>query len=333
MANEYRPLTAEQLRNLFAQEQAGQVDAGSVLQNQGMTLQDVANTGAFSPDEIKQWASASPDPWLKQQVAQPIVAGQPQRTANAPGAPAATQTGAYSPDPYDMGRYAPSAQTTTGPSPMNTGAPPPAVRTGGPSPSATSPVSPWPGQQSSMGAQPWANANPATNWMAQNMIGGVGDMLTRQALPAIDSNAVAAGGVGGSRQGVAQGLAIGDAAKGLSQGLGSLYSGQYNADRNYGLQSDGLDFNIYQGNNAIQRQAQQDQLGLADKMLGWNASGLNFATQAQNTPLNYWQQFGNQAAQFGGLGGTQSQQMQGNPALGAIGGALSGWNLYNSWGK
>lgn len=185
------------------------------------------------------------------------------------------------------------------------------------------------------GMSPWGfTSNPGTAMMAGTMTQNAMDALQRGVLPSIRQGAMSSGGVGSSRQGIAEGLATGETMKGLSGALAGLYSGQFNADRNYGLQSDQLDFNIYQGNNAIQRQAQQDQLGLADRMLGWNQQyGIGNANNVQNTPLNYWQQFGNMATQFGGMGGTQSQNLQGNPWLGGLGGALSGWNLYNQMSR
>ena len=84
----------------------------------------------------------------------------------------------------------------------------------------------------------------------------------------------------------------------------------------------GMDFQTWQANTQNMRQGQQDQLGLMDRLFGWNGQGLNLATQQQNTPMNYWQQFSNGVNQAGGLGGSQSQQLQGNPWLGAFG----GWN-------
>lgn len=183
------------------------------------------------------------------------------------------------------------------------------------------------------GMSPWGfTSNPGTAMMAGTLTQNAMDTLQRGVLPGIRQGAMSSGGVGSSRQGIAEGLATGETMKGLSGALAGLYSGQYNQDRNYGLQSDSLDWNIYQGNNAMQRQAQQDQLGLADRMLGWNQQyGIGNANNVQNTPLNYWQQFGNMATQFGGMGGTQSQNLQGNPWLGGLGGAMSGYNLYNQY--
>ena len=176
-------------------------------------------------------------------------------------------------------------------------------------------------------------ANPYTSWMADSIGQRLGQNLQRNILPGIRSAASAAGGLGGSRQGIAEGIAIGDTMTGYGNTLANLYSGQFNADRNYGLANDALDLNVYNTNQNWMRQGQQDQLGLADRLLGWNQNyGVGNATQVQNTPLNYWQQFGNQASQFAGLGGSQSQNLQGNPFLGALGGAMAGSQLWKGYG-
>ena len=139
--------------------------------------------------------------------------------------------------------------------------------------------------------------------------------------------------MGSSRQGIAEGVAIGDTNRALSSAISNLRSNQYNTDRNYGLQSDALDLNIYNANQNWMNQGQLNQMNMIDRMLGWNQMGLNTANQAYNTPLNYWQQFMNAGTQLGGMGGTQSQNMQGNPWLSALGGAMTGYNLYNNWNR
>ena len=98
------------------------------------------------------------------------------------------------------------------------------------------------------------------------------------------------------------------------------------ASRNRGQQMNqfdqNMDFQTWQANTQNMRQGQQDQLGLMDRLFGWNGLGQSLATQQQNTPMNYWQQFSGGFNQAGGLGGSNSQQLQGNPWLGAFG----GWN-------
>jgi len=170
--------------------------------------------------------------------------------------------------------------------------------------------------------------NPYTAMQAGFMSQNVGDMLTRSALPAINAGAGMAGQVGGSRQGVAQGMAIGEATKGLAQGLGNLYATNYGQDQSFGLQGDRLNLDVYNANQGWMRQGQQDQIGLMNNMLNWQNAGLNAANMQQNTPLNYAQQFGQMANQAGGQGATQTQQLNGNPLLGAIGGYQLGSKIY-----
>lgn len=175
--------------------------------------------------------------------------------------------------------------------------------------------------------------NPYLPAMADDITRRASTQFMQQINPAINRAAVANGGYGGSRQGIAQGLAMSQGMDNIAGQLSWLYANQFNADRNYGLANDALDLNVYNANQNWMRQGQQDQLGLADRLLGWNQQyGVGNATQVQNTPLNYWQQFSNTGAQLGGMGGTQSQNLQGNPYLGALGGAMTGAKLWNAWG-
>lgn len=169
------------------------------------------------------------------------------------------------------------------------------------------------------------NANPYTDAMA----GSIGDQmsrnLSRNILPQIRQGAMATGGVGGSRQGIAEGIAAGDTQNAYGNALTNLYSGQFNQDRNYGLQNDQMDLNVYNANQNWMGQGQDRQLSALDKLFQWNQGGIQNATNVQNTPLNYWQQFLGGATQAGGLGGTSGQNLTGNPLLGALG----GWNLFS----
>ena len=171
--------------------------------------------------------------------------------------------------------------------------------------------------------------NPSTLAMGNEVTRGVMNTLNRQALPAIRGGAMASGTVGGSRQGVAEGLATGEAMSGLAGALANLYGNQFNQDRGYGLQSDALDFNIHRGNLSDMRQGQMDQLGFLNQMTNWGQQGIGVANQTRDRPFTDWQRFVGPAAQMGGLGGSQTQNLQGNPYLGALGGYLAG----SSWGN
>lgn len=96
--------------------------------------------------------------------------------------------------------------------------------------------------------------------------------------------------------------------------------------RNRGQQMDqfnqGMDFNAWQANVNNMRNGQNDQMNFISQLLGMNNLGLNAANQQRNQPIQDWQTFLNGATQAGGLGGSNSQQLYGNPWLGAMG----GWN-------
>lgn len=177
------------------------------------------------------------------------------------------------------------------------------------------------------GGMAWPNASPWTQAQGQAVVQQTTDALTRGMLPAIQRGAALSSGYGGSRQSIGEGLAVGEATKGLAGQLANLYGTQFNADRNYGLQSDALDFNIFQGNNQIQRQGQLDQLGALGQFLNWGqAYGIGNANQVQQTPIDYWKTFTNGASQIAGQGGSTSTPYYGNPLMGAIG----GWQMGNA---
>lgn len=196
---------------------------------------------------------------------------------------------------------------------------------------------------------PWLSAasDAMTNTVNQN--------LQRNMLPSIGRGAVGSGLYGSSRQGIAEGVAMGDASQGLSNSLAGMYSNAYGQDLQnqlgnrqvdasmanaqtaagasmYGNQlsaqlgQDRLGLDTYNANQNWMRQGQQDQIGLMNTMLGWNNLGLTAANNAQQTPINNWQTFTNGAAQMGGQGGSSTTPNYTNPWLGAIG----GWNLGQS---
>lgn len=132
------------------------------------------------------------------------------------------------------------------------------------------------------------------------------------------------------------GNALGSQMRGLNeQGRqfdASLGQRQNEFDQNIGWQRDmfgqNMDFNTWQANNGLQRQGTQDQIALINSLLGWNSQGLNLANQQQTQPLQLWQQLAGTGAQLGGLGASSTQNLQGNPILGAIGGWLAGQRMF-----
>lgn len=183
--------------------------------------------------------------------------------------------------------------------------------------------------------------------------------FNRNVLPSISSQAMAAGGFGGSRQGVIEANATNDFNQqlgGALAGLGNSAFGQqlqydlgrrnndlgyYNAANSYnlgmgnlGLGYANLDRTINNDNNNWALQGAQLGNNTWNQLMGNNQTGLNAGNTIQNTPMNYWQQFANM---FNGIGNgysttTGSTNTQGNPLLGALGGMDLGGRIGNLWG-
>jgi hypothetical protein len=109
----------------------------------------------------------------------------------------------------------------------------------------------WSPGMSTQGGGWGASFGGNNNWTPpaglQQQISGIADTytqnLTRNVLPSIRSNAVAMGGVGGSRQGIAEGIAMGDAAKGFANAANSALLQARDSDLNRSLQAYGIDSN------------------------------------------------------------------------------------------
>jgi hypothetical protein len=112
--------------------------------------------------------------------------------------------------------------------------------------------------------------------------------------------------------------------------------------QNLGRQANEMRFNDFWTNQNFGRTLFQDAqtnnlnnasfgMGLLGTLNQFNQQDLNNANQVQNTPMNYWQQFSNQANAIGQGFGTQqsNMNMQGSPLMGALG----GWQLGSQFGK
>lgn len=184
--------------------------------------------------------------------------------------------------------------------------------------------------------------NPAMNPFAQQMSDGMAQTMAeqfqRQVQPQIASGAIAAGGFGGSRQAVLEANAANDLQQNTGQALTNLWGNMYGQGLNYdmGMQNLGLgyanlDRSINNDNLNWQMQGANFGLGLYDRMQQANQLGLQTGSQIQNTPMNYWQNFANQANSIGQGYGTSTQSGGGNPLMGAIGGAQLGNQIGNWW--
>lgn len=165
-----------------------------------------------------------------------------------------------------------------------------------------------------------ATANPYLAGAANALTNQVTNNLNTQVLPGIDSGAVAAGGYGGSRQGIADGLAIGQTNLGLSSALAGMYNNALGQNLNFYTQQRGLDQSGAQlGANLFN----MGNVGYLSQGSGIQGIG----NTQQQAPWTVTNNAGNAFSQFGGLGGSQVQTQQGSPIGTALGGALAGAQL------
>lgn len=199
------------------------------------------------------------------------------------------------------------------------------------------------GQPGAQGYTP----NPYLDQMAAGITGQMNDNWTRNQLPSIRSGAMAAGGFGGSRQGVVEANALNDMNRSLGQNLANLYGSDYNNAMGRNLQQQSinnsydlglrssdlgfsnLDANINQNNFNNQMSAANFGMGVYNTLNNQTQAGIQAGTNIQNTPLDYQKYFTNSANGVGSGYGTSTgtQTNQGNPWLGALAGAQLG----NAW--
>jgi len=156
------------------------------------------------------------------------------------------------------------------------------------------------------------------------------------------AGARAAGAVGSARQGVVEANGLQDLNRGIGQNLTNLYGQDWTNQQNRNLQNKSIDnsydlgirsnnlgfANLDSGN---QQFGQRFGLDVLNSQNNWANQGVQAANGIQNAPIDYARYFNGQANQTGGMGGTNTntQTNQGNPWIGALGGA----QLANSWFK
>lgn len=199
-----------------------------------------------------------------------------------------------------------------------------------------------PGSNPYLGAQ----ANAITQQATQN--------LQLNQLPGISSGAVAAGGYGGSRQGIAEGVATGLTNQGITNSLASLYGNQYQQDQQNALQQQSINnqYNLGLGGLGLNNQLQNynfytqnrglDQSGAALGANLYNQGNAGYVGQGtgvtgigntqQQAPWNVTNNAGNAFNQFSGLGGGQINTQNGSALGGAVGGALIGQQAVSNLG-
>ena len=211
--------------------------------------------------------------------------------------------------------------------------------------------------------------NPYLGQMAQGITDQMTDNFNRNIAPGLRSGAVAAGGFGGSRQGVVESNALNDLNRGIGQNLTSLYGQDYQQSQGRNLQQFGMEQNYNLGmsgnnlgyaNNANQGRSIDNQydLGLRSNALqsdsldaniynsnfGNQLASANFGLNAYNTMNGQTQQgIGNAtnvqnapmnynqyfANQYQTAGGLGGNTSQTMPGD-RVGGALAGATLADS---
>lgn len=191
------------------------------------------------------------------------------------------------------------------------------------------------GSSTSTGGQ-----NPYSQTLADMLANTMTNNWQRRIAPQLSSQAVAAGGFGGSRQGVLEANSANDLNLGIGNALANLASNNFNTSTQYdlGMANNALgyanlDRNINNDNLGWQMQGAQLGMSLQDRLIAQQQLALGLGTNIQNTPMNYWSQFANQYNSIGqGYGtSTGSSSQGGNPLMGAIGGAQLGSRIGNWW--
>ena len=209
-----------------------------------------------------------------------------------------------------------------------------------------------PSQNLGIGGSYNPQQNPYLGQMGRDIGSQMFDNWSRTQMPSIRSGAMAAGGFGGSRQGVVEANGMNDMNRQYGQALTSMYGNDWSQQQGRNLQQQGLnnsydlglrssdlgfanlDANINQNNFGNQMQAANFGLGVYNTLNNQTQQGINAGTNIQNTPLDYQKYFTNSANGVGSgySTGTTSQTNQGNPWLGALGGAQIGNQIQKNWG-
>lgn len=179
------------------------------------------------------------------------------------------------------------------------------------------------------------NQNPYLSQMGTVLTNRVVDNLNRNVMPGIRSNAVAAGGFGGSRQGVVEANAMKDANQTISDALTGAYFQDFTNQMNRNLAQYGQNQNFFSN----QRGQDLQQLALGANLFqqgnqGWLSQGQGLLGLGQTQQQAPWQVINNANAglgQWSGYGTTTSAN-QGGGAQGALGGAMAGGQLGSLWG-
>jgi hypothetical protein len=167
-------------------------------------------------------------------------------------------------------------------------------------------------------------------------------------LQGIRSNAVGIGGLGGSRQGVAEGLAIGQANDNLSGNLSNLYGQDFTNSQNRNLQKYGIDTNAALTNQGQMQGFYTANRGLDQQGLQIGANLFNQGNQGyinqgqgvygvgntqQQAPFNVFNNANSAISPYSGFGSSNTVSGQNGGGLSGIaGGAFAGAQIGRNLG-
>ena len=181
------------------------------------------------------------------------------------------------------------------------------------------------GNQSNLGmGDSGYQRNPYLDQASRDIGSQMFDTWSRQIAPSIRSNAMAAGGYGGSRQGVVEANALNDMQRNYGQALTSMYGQDYTNFQNRGITRQGqaqsydlglrnndtanwsLDAGINQNNFNNNLASANFGLGVQNQLMNNNGVGIAAGTNIQNTPFDYQKYLNTAGVQAGGAGDTRT---------------------------
>jgi hypothetical protein len=177
-------------------------------------------------------------------------------------------------------------------------------------------------------------SNPYMQQMSNAITQTANQNLQRNLLPSIGRSAVAMGGYGDSRQGIAQGIAMGDTQQGITNALAGLYGNAYNTDRSYDLGRIGQDQGFYTAQRGLDLNQQQSNtnqyLQALNAATGLGSQVAGIGGQQMQQSLYPLQQLSNLFNPYTGLNQTNTQQQPGSGGglAGALGGGLTAAQIY-----
>jgi hypothetical protein len=169
----------------------------------------------------------------------------------------------------------------------------------------------------SLPADGFLGFNPALVSQIGNLGQQYAQQFQRNVLPAIDSRAIMAGGYGGSKQGIAEGIAAGDSMNGFIRSATDLLGRDWTDQQARNLTQQGQQLNFASDQRAQDRADLLAGAGLYDQ----GTSGYWKPLQAANSI------YGN----YTGFGNTTNSSNQGGGLQGALGGAGVGYQLAKGW--